>query len=153
MRTLEQIIAEHPFFEGIAPAYLALISGCARNVRIDPDRYLLRHGEPAQFFYLLRHGRVILELAAPGPGTLTFQTLGPGELVGVSWLLPPYRWTYDARVLQQVRAVSIDAACLRAKSEADHNFGYDMMKRFMPVLVQRLQDARLQLLDVYGTAR
>lgn len=151
MEGIEQIITEHPFFSGIDPAYTHLIGGCARNVRFDPGRYLLQHGSPAEQFYLLRHGRVALELSGPGRGTVTFQTLGPGELVGVSWLLPPYRWTYDAKAIELVRAIGIDAECLRAKSDADHDLGYALMKRFMPVLVQRLQAARLQLLDVYGS--
>ncbi len=150
MEGVAQILAEHPFFAGFDPAYAHLVGHCAKNVRFDPGRYLLQQGASADQFYLLRHGRVALELSGAGRGTVTFQTLGPGELVGVSWLVPPYRWTYDAKALELVRAISIDAACLRGKSEADHDLGYEMMKRFMPVLIQRLQAARLQLLDIYG---
>lgn len=150
MQGLEQIITAQPFFAGLDPPYAHLIGRCAKNVRFEPGEYLLQQGAAADQFYLLRHGRVALELSGPGRGTVLFQTLGPGELVGVSWLLPPYRWTYDAKALEQVRAIAIDAACLRAKSEADHDLGYELMKRFMPVLVRRLQAARLQLLDVYG---
>ena len=91
-----------------------------------------------------------MELSAPGRGTVTFQTVGAGEILGVSWLIPPYRWTYDARAIELTRAIGIDAACLRGKCEADHDLGYEMMKRFMPVLIQRLQATRLQILDVYG---
>lgn len=151
MHSMEQIIGEHPFFAGIDTAYLRLISSCATNVRFEPGRYVLRHGESAERFYLLRHGRAVLELSAAGRGTLTFQTIGPGELIGVSWLIPPYRWTYDAKALELIRAIAVDAACLRGKCEQDHHLGYELMKRFMPVLIQRLQAARLQLLDVYGT--
>jgi len=70
--------------------------------------------------------------------------------VGVSWLVPPYRWTYDARAVERVRAISLDAECLRGKCDDDPALGYDMMTRFVPILVQRLQATRLQLLDVYG---
>ena len=91
-----------------------------------------------------------LEIKAPGRGAITFQTLGEGEVVGVSWLIPPYRWSYDAKALELIRAIAMDAACLRGKCEADHDLGYEMMKRFMPVLIQRLQATRLQILDVYG---
>ena len=87
----------------------------------------------------------------PGRGAVTFQTLSAGEVVGVSWLIPPYRWSYDARALEAVRAIALDAACLRRKCDADHDFGYAMMLRFVPVLVQRLQATRLQILDVYGS--
>jgi CRP-like cAMP-binding protein len=120
-------------------------------VRFEAGQYLFREGDPADQFYLLRQGRVALELTAPGRGAVTFQTLGPGEIVGVSWLIPPYRLNYDAKALELVRAIAMDAACLRQKCEADHHLGYEMMKRFMPVLIQRLQATRLQILDVYGT--
>ena len=69
----------------------------------------------------------------------------------MSWLIPPYRWTYDAQALELMRAIAMDADCLRGKCEADHDLGYDLMKRFVPVLVERLQATRLQMLDVYGT--
>lgn len=76
--------------------------------------------------------------------------MGVGDFVGASWLIPPYRWAFDARAVELTRATSIDAACLRGKCEADHDLGYEMMKRFLPPLVKRLHATRLQLLDVYG---
>jgi CRP-like cAMP-binding protein len=150
VENLERIIREHPFFAGLEPTFCTLVCGCAKNVRFDPGEYLLREGGEASEFYLLREGRVALEIAAPGRGALTIATLGAGEIVGVSWLIPPYRWSYDARALAAVRAISIDARCLRAKCEEDHHLGYEMMKRVVPIVVSRLQAARLQLLDLYG---
>jgi CRP/FNR family transcriptional regulator, cyclic AMP receptor protein len=147
---LERIIREHPFFAGLEESFCTLVTGCAKNVRFEAGEYLFHEGEAADQFYLLRHGRIALELTAPGRGAMTFQTVGEGEIVGVSWLIPPYRWTYDAKAMELTRAIAIDAACLRQKCEADHHLGYDMMKRFMPVLIQRLQATRLQILDVYG---
>jgi len=82
---------------------------------------------------------------------LTIQTVGENEIVGASWLVSPYRWGFDAKALELTRAISLDAACLRGKCEEDHDLGYEMMKRFMPILIQRLQATRLQILDVYGT--
>jgi CRP/FNR family transcriptional regulator, cyclic AMP receptor protein len=148
---LERIVREHPFFAGLEEEFGRLVCGCAKNVRFDAGRYLFHEGEPANEFYLIRHGRVALELTGPGRGPVTFQTLGEGEIVGVSWLIPPYRWTFDARALTLVRAIAIDAACLRQKCEADHDLGYELMKRFLPILIQRLQATRLQILDVYGS--
>ncbi len=150
MQGLEPIIAAHPLFAGLAPRYLELLAGCARNQRFEAGSYLFREGEPAREFLLLRHGRVALEIHAPARAPILIATLGDGELVGASWLVPPYRWQFDARALQTVRAIGIDAECLRAKAESDTGFGYDMMKRFVPVVVARLQATRLQLLDVYG---
>lgn len=151
MQGLGEIIKAHPFFAGLEPAFRDLICGCARNARFDAGEYLFHEGSTADQFYLVRHGRVALQATAPGRGALTFQTVAEGEVVGVSWLIPPYRWTFDAKALELVRAIALDAVCLRGKCEADHDLGYEMMKRFMPVLIQRLQATRLQILDVYGT--
>jgi CRP/FNR family cyclic AMP-dependent transcriptional regulator len=150
MEGLERIVREHPFFADLSAEFCVLVCGCAKNVRFEAGQYLFREGEPADEFYLIRHGRVAFELHAPDRGPVSFQTLGEGEIVGVSWLIPPYRWSFDARALTLVRAIAVDAACLRQKCEEDHDLGYDMMKRFMPVLIQRLQATRLQILDVYG---
>ena len=150
MEGLERILRGHPFFAGLHADFCDLVCGCARNVRFEADRYLAREGDSADQLYLLREGRVALEMTAPGRGTITLLTLEAGELVGVSWLIPPYRWTHDARALEPVRAIALDAACLRRKCEEDHDLGYELMKRFVPVLIARLQGSRLQMLDVYG---
>ena len=148
---LERIVREHPFFADLDEGHGRLLCGCAKNVRFKSGEYLLREAEPADAFYLLREGRVALEINAPGRPRFTFQTVTVGDVVGVSWLIPPYRWSYDARAMETVRAISLDATCLRGKCDEDHDLGYDMMLRFVPMLVQRLQATRLQLLDVYGT--
>jgi CRP-like cAMP-binding protein len=150
MLELRDIIARHPVFADIAPERARLLAGCARNHHFPPGSWLLREGGAADEFYLIRHGRVALDIHAPGRAPLTIATLGDGDLLGASWLVPPYRWQFDARALEDTRAIGIDAACLRAKADADPGFGYDMMKRFVPLLVRRLQATRLQLLDVYA---
>lgn len=150
METLERIIREHRFFTDIEPVFSNLVCGCAKNVVFKEGEYLFHEGEAAEQFYLIRAGRVALEIAAPGRGAITFQTLGEGEIVGVSWLIPPYRWLFSAKALDRVRAISMDAECLRQKCENDHDLGYEMMKRFMPILLERLHATRIQILDVYG---
>jgi CRP/FNR family transcriptional regulator, cyclic AMP receptor protein len=150
MAGLEGILAEQPFFAGFPPEYCQLVAGCARNHRFEAEQYLFREGEPANEFFLIRHGKVALEIAAPGRAPIVIATLGPGEIVGASWLLPPYRWTFDARAMELTRALGIDAACLRRKCEADHHLGYEMMKRVLPIFLKRLHATRLQILDVYG---
>ena len=149
MEGLERIVREHPFFSGMKEEFLELISGCAKNVRFEAGQYMFHEGQPADQFYLLRSGRVALQISAP-ERTLTVQTVGEDEIVGASWLVPPYRWGFDAKALELSRAIAMDAACLRGKCEGDHDLGYEMMKRFMPVLIQRLHATRLQILDVYG---
>ena len=147
---MDAIIRQHRFFAGLDEDTIALLAGCARNVIFKPGQYLFHTGEDANEFYLIREGQVALDVVAPGKGAITFQTVGYGEIVGVSWLLPPYRWMHDARAVDQVHAIGMNAACLRGKCDADHDVGYEMMRRFLPVLVSRLQATRLQLLDVYG---
>lgn len=151
MRDLSDLLADHPFFRGLAPDDSALIAGCGSNVHYPPDKLVFREGDPADHFYLLRHGRVALEIASPERGPLTVLTLGPGDVVGWSWLVPPYRMSCDARTLESVRATQFDGACIRRKCEEDPRLGYELLKRFAGELGQRLRAARLQLLDVYGT--
>jgi CRP-like cAMP-binding protein len=150
---MDKVVREHRFFSGLGEDVIQLVAGCARNVRFDAGKYLYHEGDPADEFFLIRHGRVALEVASPGRAAVTFQTEPEGDVVGLSWLIPPYRWAYDARALDLVRAIGIDAKCLRGKCESDHDFGYAMMMRFVPVLVERLQATQLQVLDVYGTTR
>jgi CRP-like cAMP-binding protein len=150
MENLEHILAQHPFFAGFSAEHSRLVTGCARNHRYDAGKYLFREGGFASEFFLIRHGRVALEIIAPGQTPIVFETLGEGDIVGASWLVAPYRWMFDARAVALTRAIGIDAECLRGKCEADHHLGYEMMKRFLPILVQRLDATRLQILDVYG---
>ena len=147
---LDRIVREHPFFAGLDEDFLKLVVGCAKNVRFEAGQYLFHEGGTADQFYLIRHGTVALEVAVPGRGPLMFQTVGEGEIVGLSWLFPPYRWAFDARARELVRAVAMDGKCLRDKCEADHRLGYDVMKRLVPILMERLQATRMQVLDVYG---
>lgn len=147
---LGNIIAAHRFFKDLDPAFSELVSGCAKNARFDAGSYLFREGDDASAFFLIRHGRVSLEITAPGRQPMQFLTVDEGEIVGISWLVPPYRWSYDARALELVRAVVLDATCLRQKCEEDNHLGYELMKRFVPTLAERLRETRLQLLDLYG---
>jgi CRP/FNR family transcriptional regulator, cyclic AMP receptor protein len=149
MEDLKNILITHPFFAGMRPEHLQLVVGCASNVRFDAGTFILREGEEANEFYLLRHGKVGLEVYAPERGPITIQTLGEGEILGWSWLVPPYRWKFDARVIELTRAIALDGKCLRDKLESDYQLGYELLKRFSQVMVERLQTARLQLLNVY----
>jgi CRP/FNR family cyclic AMP-dependent transcriptional regulator len=153
VQTLEQLIAAAPVFAGLEESQLELIGGCGRNDRVDAAAYLLREGEPAERFFMIREGAVALEVAAPGRGAIVIETLHAGDVVGWSWLFSPYRWQLDARAVEACALVTFDGACLRGKCEADHELGYALMSRFAANLVDRLQATRLQLLDVYGNAR
>jgi len=149
METLEPILAEHPFFEGLESRHLRLIVGCASNVRFNPGQLLFREGDKANQFYMIRQGKVAVEIRAAERGSITVQTVGEGEVLGWSWLIPPYRWRFDARAVELTRAIALDGECLRTKSEEDHSLGYELLKRFSLTIVERLDAMRLQLLDLY----
>ena len=151
-QTLEPLLRGHKFFAGLDSEYLTLLTGCASNVVFAADSFLFREGEPAETFYLIREGKVALEIAAPGRGALVVQTLGPGDVAGFSWLFDPHRWEFDGRAVERVLAVRMDGACLRGKCDADPRLGYELMQRFAGLMTSRLQATRLQLLDVYGHA-
>lgn len=141
---------EHPFFKELDEDSLNLIVGCASNVRFEKDDVIIREGEKANKFYIIREGVVAIELQGPGRGKITIDTLEDGEVLGWSWLVPPYHWRFDGRAQTKIRAIGLDGKCLREKCEENHDLGYELLKRFAHIIEQRLQATRLQLLDVYG---
>nr|WP_137678702.1 cyclic nucleotide-binding domain-containing protein [Parerythrobacter lutipelagi] len=148
--TMDQILGQHRFFADFPPDFAELIAGCARNTHYKPGEYLAHESDRADSFFILSKGKVALEVAVPGKSPVVIATLGAQDVVGVSWLVAPYCWLFDARVMEDMRGISIDAKCLRVKCDADHDLGYEMMKRLLPVLTQRLHATRMQILDVYG---
>jgi CRP/FNR family transcriptional regulator, cyclic AMP receptor protein len=153
VREIRDLLAAEPFFRGLDPGYLDFIAGCGTNVRFDAGSMIFREGEPANTFYVLRQGKVALEIHVPERAALVIETQGPGDVLGWSWLFPPYRWQFDARAVDGTSAVALDGACLRRKCDDDTRLGYLLMQRFAKVTQEQLQATRLQLLDVYGTAR
>jgi CRP/FNR family cyclic AMP-dependent transcriptional regulator len=151
MENLGRILAEHPFLSGLEPRHIDLLVGCASNVVFQPGRFIFREGEEANTFYFIRHGRVLVETFIPHKGPVAIRTREAGEVFGWSWLIPPYRWHFDAHAVELTRAIAIDGKCLRGKCEEDHDLGYQIMKRFAVIIAERLEATRLQLMDVYGT--
>ena len=153
METLERIIAEHPFFIGLDDGFTNLMVSCASNVRFKASTYILREGDAANTFYLIREGKVAVEVMAPQHRPIIVSTLSVGEILGWSWLLPPFQWKFHARAVDDVRAIALDGKCLRTKCEQNHDLGYEVLKRFAQIIEQRLEATRLQLLDVYAVRR
>lgn len=150
IKDIRDLLEEHPFFHGLSPDYIDFIAGCGRNVNFNSGDYIFHEGEDADTFYILREGHVALEIASSGHGPIIIQTVGKGDVLGWSWLYPPYKWFLDARTVETVRAVALDGKCLRDKCERDTGLGYELMKRFSYIITQRLQATRLQLLDIFG---
>lgn len=150
MRTLEPIIAEHPFFADLEPRYTNLVVGCASNVRFRSGEYIFKEGGAANEFYLIRAGRVALEIFAPQHKPIMVETLREGDILGWSWLVPPYKRRFHAHALEDTRAIALDGKCLRGKCEQNHDLGYELLKRVAETLSERLEVTRFQLLDVYA---
>lgn len=150
MHTLDEIVTESPVFAGLDPDQLQVIVGCAQNAAFFAGERLFREGEAADTFYLVRRGRVALTTHVPGRGEVTIDTVDPGEVLGWSWLFPPYTWHFDARAVEDTGVVAFDGACLRGKCDADHALGFELLRRFAQVVIDRLQHTRTLLLDVYG---
>lgn len=148
--SIGDLVAEHPLFRGLPADIAALVGGCSQNVAIAAGRLVLEEGEPAKTLYLLRRGHVALETHEPGRAPLVIDRIGPGQVLGWSWMFAPYRWHFDARALEPVGAIAVDAECLRGKAESDPVFGYQLMRRLSSVMLERLQATRVRLLDVYG---
>jgi CRP-like cAMP-binding protein len=150
VKTVTQLLGEARFFDGLRVETIELVSGCASNVQFDPGTTIFREGERADAFYLLRQGSVALETYVPARGSVMIETIEAGDVLGWSWLFPPYRWHFDASALTAVRATAFDGKCLRGKCAADPALGYELVSRFAQTLIERLQWTRLRLLDVYG---
>jgi CRP/FNR family cyclic AMP-dependent transcriptional regulator len=149
--TMEQLLGGHPFFAGLDASAVELVAGCASNVHFAAGSYIFGQGEAADRFYVIRHGRVALEVHSPVRGPLVIDTMDEGEVLGWSWLIPPYRYFADARAVTAVSATALDGACLRGKCEEDPGLGYQLLTRVTAVMFQRLQSARVRLLDLYGS--
>ncbi len=150
MDSLVADLANQPYLAGLTPEYVELLAGCATHVIWSAGETICTEGAPANSFYLIYHGKVAIEVDVPGPGVVTIETLDAGDVLGWSWLFPPFRWHFDVRATELTRMIEINASCLRAKIEEDHDFGFEMMRRFAQTIIERLQSTRLQLLDMYG---
>lgn len=150
MEDLGKILAEQPFLAKLGEKHIQLLAGCASNVAFKEGEYIFREGQQADSFYFIRHGKVMVETFVPQKGALVIDSLEVGDVLGWSWLLPPYRWHFDARASVVTRAIALDGKCLRTKCEDDHDLGFELMKRFASVIAGRLEATRLQLMDVYG---
>ncbi|HEX7106216.1 MAG TPA: cyclic nucleotide-binding domain-containing protein [Acidothermaceae bacterium] len=150
MKDLTQLLSEQPIFSDLGNDMFALVAGCAHNEHFGVDEYLFRTGEPADRFFLVRRGLVALELVRTAGSRLIVDTVSTGEIAGLSWLVPPYRWNLDARAVEETSAVSIDASCLRRKCDDEPRVGYVLLQRVSSAMYQRMHAARVRMADVYG---
>jgi len=142
-------LAEHPFTCGLSPAHRDTLAECTRILGFSAGAMLTEDHKPANDFYLIQSGHVAIEVHAVHRGHITLQTLGAGDVVGWSWLIPPHIWQFDAQVVDPVRVLSLDATRLRGLCERNHELGYEVLKRLVSTISARLSATRLQLLDMH----
>lgn len=142
-----------PLFQNLPPRFLNDLMQVASECAWPGGHMLFHQGEPAKVFYLIKSGVVALEIFAADKGLIRLQTLHGGDLLGWSWLFAPYEWHFDAHVLEDSEAIVFNAQPFLALCEADHELGYQMMRRFAQLMIERLQSARLQILDINGGSR
>jgi CRP-like cAMP-binding protein len=147
---IEPYLATHTFFAGLRPEAISFLAGCARHQSIAPDEVVFRQGERAHQFYLIRTGRVAVEIPAITGPNLPVQRLGTDQVLGWSWLIPPYKWNFQARAEAPTVLLAFDGDAVRARCEADPTFGYALLKRFAALMAERLDVARQTLMDQWN---
>jgi len=152
LRGLADELAANPTLGDLRPDFLDLIAGCCINVAFAKGERVISVGDPADHFWIVRKGRIDVEVHGADRGTITIDRLEPGEILGVSWIAEPYLNEFDATAVDHASAIKVDAACLRGKCTADPELGHELYRRFATTLQARLRATRLQLLDLYGSS-
>ena len=151
MNTTEDFLAETAVLAGLPADYLRQIARHGHERHYGTDESILQVEGPADVFHLIRSGLVAVEVESPNRGPLIIETLGSRDVLGISWLLPPFRWAFSARALEPTVTFAVDADPVRAIADADPAFGYELHKRFAGIIHQRLVAARVRALDLYGS--
>ncbi len=145
---LERDVAAHPFLIGMGDRHIRLLADCAMRSHFRTAEVIFREGEVANRFYLIEHGKVALESSTLGE-PIRIEEIGDGDLLGWSWLFPPYAWHFSARALEDTTAIFFYGTVLRDYCEKDHSLGFELFKRMSAVMLRRLQAARQKLLSVH----
>jgi len=150
---LYRLVAQQPFFKGLEPRQLQIIADCAMQLHFEPGQTILEEGSPANRFYLILEGKVVIESEVAERGVIPIQTLGPGEDLGWSWLFPPFYTQFSARALLPTSAIFFYGTRLRERCEQDHELGYQLMMRIAEVMTQRLHNTQIRLLECTDPAK
>jgi CRP-like cAMP-binding protein len=150
MMTTLDLMVTHPFLEGMPRPWLERLSYQAKRAVHHTGSRLFREGNRADRFWLIRDGQVALEFNVPGRGDIVIEQLGPGSVVGWSWMFPPHRWHFGAVAAEQTLSIEFDGPGVLRLCNDDPALGFELTRRFSAVLIDRLQAARLRLVDLYG---
>ena len=143
-------IMHHPFFAGLDPTLCCAMAAKAEERTYDVGEMLVREGRPAEEFFLVLDGKVALEIGGADRAVITVETIGRGELLGWSWLVPPYHWRFDARATKPTQVIAINAASARYALAAHPALAYQFLMKLLPVVGERLENTRIQVLDIHG---
>jgi len=143
-------LSAQPFFAALTDTQRATLAEDGITVTFTAGERLFDEGGVADMFWLIERGGIALDMRIPGRGDQIVETLGPGTVLGWSWLHPPYRWHFRAVARLATTAIAFDAASVRRRCDADPAFGYAMLRSFTPVITERLQATRIRLLDLYA---
>ena len=146
MRHLKDVVAKHPFFLGMDDEHLDILLEGAVEATFKPEQYLFHEGAPANQFFLIESGLIALEAHEPADGTVILQHLGPGEVLGWSWLFQPFSCHFRARATEPTKVIILNGGHLLAAAERDPEFGFRLMKRIAQLVIRRLMATRAHLL-------
>ena len=144
---IEKYLSTQEFFSGLSPEFIEFLASCASEQQIEPGQVLFRRGERAHHFYLIQSGSITIEIPAITGPTLEVQSLGAGQILGWSWLIPPYQWNFQAKVEEPTTVLAFDGDAALARCEAEPKFGYAILKRFASLMAERLEVARQRMMD------
>ncbi|MCP4388180.1 MAG: cyclic nucleotide-binding domain-containing protein, partial [Gammaproteobacteria bacterium] len=147
MSSIEDYLSSHAFFSGLDDGFIKFLSDSATKVRVKQGESLFKQGERADKFYLLRSGQISIQIPALMGPTLDIQTLGEDQILGWSWLISPYRWSFQARAMEDTEVIEFDGSAILARCEQDPAFGYELFKRFAALMSERLDAARQKMMD------
>lgn len=148
--SIVQVLAEAPVFSGMSKDFLARLARNAHEIRVESGTLLFRGGEPAENFFMLLDGAVSIEIPAVAGPTLQVQRLAPVRVLGWSWLLPPFKWSFNARTVSESRLLEFDGRAVLAQCEQDPAFGYEVIKRFSGLMAERLDAAHRKMMDQWS---
>ena len=146
-QSIEDYLSTHDFFSGMEDSFLQFLSDSATELQLPAGDVLFQYGKPADKFYLLREGQVSIQVPALMGPALDIQTLGDDQILGWSWLIPPYRWNFLARALEDSELLEFDGSAILARCQEDPKFGYELFKRFATLMSERLNAARQKMMD------
>ncbi len=148
--TMSKRVGEHPFVSGLTREQLTLLADCALPVGFKAGEIIFRENEKADRFFLITSGKVVLESGAGYGEPVVVDTIGAGDVLGWSWMMPPYQWHFTARAVEPTEAIFFASPILRRYCERDHSLGFELHKRVSTVMMKRLQAARKKMLAMHA---